>query len=296
LSALLVSAPLTAQSNARPDEESILVEGQRTSVTRLVSDTINDAGVEPLARFEEKICPGVVGLGLVQAGKLADMIRANIQALGGKLQVPGCTPNATVIFVDQPVDFVKQFAVKEPAFFTMTPREFEQFTARPRPVASWHVTETRDRDGQELNGSDKLSDHKKRMFNTNAGSSVPMDARVVRQSAATRLYTNTRQDMMFGFAVIDRAQLEGKTLRQLADLATLHLLLDIKQDAGASNHGSILSLFEARPSGLAAPAELSPFDKAMVQGLYGSAENNRTPAQQFSQIATAIRRSTGKVK
>ena len=297
LSALLISTPLIAQSNdPQADGESILVEGQRTSVTRLVSETINDAGVEALARFEDPICPGVVGLGLVQAGKLADLIRANILALGGKLQVPGCTPNATVIIVDQPVEFVKQFAAKEPGFFTMTPRELDQFTSTPRAVASWHVTETRDRDGQELDGSDKVSDRKKRMSGTNAQTSVAINARVVRQSAATRLYTNTREDMMFGFAIIDREKLAGKSLRQLADLATLHLLLDIKQNAGAHNRASILSLFEDRPAGAAAPTELSPFDKAMVQGLYAAPENNRTPAQQFTQIATAIRRSAGKNK
>lgn len=287
---LLASSPALAADPQ--DDEAILVEGQRMSVTRLVSDTINDAGFEALARFEEPICPGIVGLGGDQATKLADMIRANILALGGKIAEPGCTANATVILVDQPVDFVKKFAKTEPGYFTMTPREFDQFTARPRAVASWHVIETRARDGQELDGAKQLSDRNKKLFNTNAANSVGINATVVRNSAATRLYTNTREDMAFGFAVIDRQLLPGKTLRQLADLATLHLLLDVKQDAGASNRNSILSLFEERPEGTAAPAQLSAFDKAMVQGLYAPTENNRTAAQQFAQIATAIRRTS----
>lgn len=287
---LLASSPALAADPQ--DDEAILVEGQRMSVTRLVSDTINDAGFEALARFEEPICPGIVGLGGDQATKLADMIRANIVALGGKIAEPGCTANATVILVDQPVDFVKKFAKTEPGYFTMTPREFDQFTARPRAVASWHVIETRARDGQELDGAKQLSDRNKKLFNTNAANSVGINATVVRNSAATRLYTNTREDMAFGFAVIDRQLLPGKTLRQLADLATLHLLLDVKQDAGASNRNSILSLFEERPEGTAAPAQLSAFDKAMVQGLYAPTENNRTAAQQFAQIATAIRRTS----
>lgn len=290
LAALLVSTPLIAQS----DDESILVEGQRTSINRLVSDTINDAGVEALARFEDKICPGVVGLSLQQAVKVADMIRANIVALGGKVENPGCTPNATLILTEEPVEFVKQFATREPGYFTMTPREFEQFTSNPRPVASWHVTETRDRDGQELGGSDKLSDRKKKLADTQAALSVGINARVVRQSAATRLYTNTREDMMFGFVVIDSDKLGGKTPRQLADLATLHLLLDIKQNAGSSNRGSILSLFEDRPEGSAAPMQLSSFDRAMVQGLYSPEENNRSAAQQFTQIATAVKKAGNK--
>lgn len=294
LTALLVTVPAAAQQGpSTSDEETILVEGKRMNVTRLVSDTINDAGVEPLARFEDKVCPGIVGLGGEQANKMVKMIRDNVVALGGKVAEPGCTANATVILVDQPVDFVKQFAKKEPGYFTMTPRELDQFTSKPRPVASWHVTETRDRDGQELDGSDKASDRKRKLFNTSAAMSTPISARVVRQSAATRLYTNTREDMMFGFAVIDRQQLPGKTLRQLADLATLHLLLDVKQDAGTANPASILSLFEARAEDISAPAELSQFDRAMVQGLYGPNENNRSAAQQFTQIATAIRRSDG---
>ena len=290
LTALLVSTPLIAQA----DDESILVEGQRLSINRMVSETINDAGYEALARFEDKICPGVVGLSLQQAVKVADMIRANIAALGGKLQDPGCTPNATVILVEQPVEFVKKFAKTQPGYFTMTPREFEQFTSQPRPVASWHVTETRDRDGQELGGSDKLSDRKKKLANTQAATSVGINARVVRQSAATRLYTNTREDMTFGFVVIDNQKLGGKTTRQLADLATLHLLLDIKQNAGERNRASILSLFEDRPEGAAAPDQLSSYDRAMVQALYAPSENNRTASQQFTQIATAVRKAGAK--
>jgi hypothetical protein len=295
LAALVIAAPGAAQP-APSSGEDILVEGQRTNITRLVNQTIKNAGVEPLSRFEDPICPGVVGLGLQQAVKMADLIRANIVALGGKLQNPGCTPNATVILVDQPVEFVKRFAKQQPAYFTMTPREFEQFTSRPRPVVSWHATETRARDGQELDGAKQLSDRNKKLFNTNAANSVGINAQVVRNSAATRLYTNTREDMAFGFAVIDSQKLPGKTLRQLADLATLHLLLDVRQDAGAGNGASILSLFEDRPQGLAAPAHLSTFDEAMVRGLYAPSENNRTAAQQFTQIATAIRRSASQPK
>jgi hypothetical protein len=156
------------------------------------------------------------------------------------------------------------------------------------------VTDTRDRDGQELSGAGKASDRKKKLFNLKRGQFGEHRCKVVHQSAATRLYTNTREDMLVGFAVIDRNRSAGKSLRQLADLATLHLLLDIKQDAGTSNRVSILSLFEDRPGGVAPPTGLSQVDRAMVEALYTPPENNRTPAQQFTQIATAVRKSAGK--
>jgi len=119
-----------------------------------------------------------------------------------------------------------------------------------------------------------------------------MNARVLRNVGATHLYTSSREDMLFGFAVIDAAKIQGKTLEQLAAIATLHLLLDIKQDGGTANPASILSLFDERANSAALPQGLSRFDQAMVQGLYEPKENNRSAAQQFSQIATAIRRST----
>ena len=117
-----------------------------------------------------------------------------------------------------------------------------------------------------------------------------MSAKVLRNTGATHLATSSRADMLFGFAVIDAAKIQGKSMRQLADLATLHLLLEIKQDA-APNPGSILSLFNDRPEGAAAPPGLSSYDRAMVDGLYRPQENNRSAAQQFSQIATAVRKA-----
>ena len=296
LAALLAAAQMGMPLSAAQSDDAIIVEGQRVDIPKLVKGTINDVGVTPLARFEDKICPGVVGVAGEQAIKLLQMVRDNVVALGGKVAGPGCTANATVIFVDQPVDFVKKLAKKEPAYFTMSPRAFDQFTAHARPVVSWHVTETRDRDGQELGSSDKTSDHKKKLFTAPASTSVPMNAKVVRQSAATRLYTNIREDMAVAFAVIDRQSSAGKSLRQLADLASLHLLLDIKQNVGANHRGSILSLFEERPAGASPPPALSQYDRAMIQALYAPHENNRTAAQQYSQIATAVRNSVGEAR
>lgn len=293
LAALLALTQTAMAVSAAQSDEAIIVEGQRVDVPTLVRATINNIGVTPIARFEGKICPGVVGVGGDQATRMLQMVRDNVAALGGTLAPPGCTANATVIFVDQPVDFVKKLAKTQPAYVTMSPRAFDRFVGSPRPVVSWHVTETRSRDGQELGSSDKISDPKKKLFGVPASTSVPMDAKVNRQSGATRLYTNVREEMAVAFAVIDRASSGGKSLRQLADLATLHLLLDIKQTVGASHRGSILSLFEERTAGASPPPALSQYDRAMVQALYAPHENNRTAAQQYSQIASAVRNSAG---
>ena len=142
---------------AESADEAIIVEGQRIDVPAFLRGAINNVGVTQLARFEDRVCPGVVGVGGAQALKLLQMIRDNVVALGGTLANPGCTANATVIFAEQPIEFVKHLAKKKPAYFTMSPRALEQFTAHARPVVSWHVTEIRDRDGKEVGSAGELA-------------------------------------------------------------------------------------------------------------------------------------------
>jgi hypothetical protein len=155
-----------------------------------------------------------------------------------------------------------------------------------RPVASWHVTDMRGRDGEELGQMGSLVD-------PSSGARLPTDAKIVRQASDSRLISNVRDEMLVGFVVFDRMATPGKSLRQLADLTTMHMLLDINQQAGTRDPGSILSLFEERAEGMAAPARLSKFDRGALRGFYTQRENNRTARQQAENIAKAIEKGAG---
>ena len=296
--ALLSAAPLTAQVGVRastaspettPDgNDVIVVQGQKKEIAQALRQLIKPSGgAEQLARFEDDVCPLVAGMPRDWTAVLNRMIRDNVVAVGGKVgtNTPGrkCSVNAVVIFIDQPLELVKALAEAEPDFFAMTPRELAQFSAVPRPVTSWHVTDTRDRDGKELGSVGSLG-------------GTPTDAKVVRQASASRLYSTIREDMLTGFVVIDRQATVGKSLRQLADLATMHLMLDVKQDAGTKDGTSILSLFEPRPGDVTPPRGLSRFDRGALAGFYTQRENNRTAAQQRNNIADAIKRGAGDKK
>ena len=293
LAASMAVALLASQAGAAPEaEDEIVVQGQRLVVQKAIRHSVRDAGIEQLARFEEPICPHVTGLPQESAKAIDRILRDNVAALGGKSGKPGCAVNAVVVFDDQPLEFVKASARSQPAYFSsMTPREYDQFTARPRPVLSWHVTEIRDRDGKEMGDSDKASQMEK-IGTALVTRSVAISADVNRQAAATRLYSNTRQDMTMGVVVIDRQESAGKSARQLADLATLHLLLDVRQDPPEPNHFSILSLFDPRAGGALPPAEMTRFDHGMLRGLYTGRANNLSAGQQFSNIAKAVKRSS----
>jgi hypothetical protein len=310
LAGLIAAAPLAAQvgvrattsSSARApaasaaDNDVIIVQGQKKQIAKALRDLIKPSGsAEQLARFEDDICPLVAGMPRDWTEVLTRTIRANIVAVGGKVAAtrPGkkCSVNAVVIFIDQPNELVKALAEAEPGFFDMSPRELAYFTAAARPVTSWHVTDLRGRDGEELGSVASIVDP-----GSGARLSTDSSAKVVRQASATRLYSTIREDMLTGFVVIDRQATVGKSLRQLADLATMHLLLDINPDAGAKDRSSILSLFEPRPTGDNGPRALSAFDRGALAGFYTLRENNRTAAQQRLNIAGAIKRGAGQKK
>lgn len=284
LSAAALAAPGAAQIGMRAttsaqSQEEIVVTGakKKKEIAQALKKLLEPTGREQLARFEDKVCPMVIGMPRDWTATMTRMIRENIAAVGGKLEPAGCKPNALAIFIDQPRELVDALHEAEPHLFNMTPREFTQFAALPGPVWSWHVTDMRDRDGNQVA----------------QGSMGGNDFAVIKNAAATRLYSNVREDMLAGFVVLDRQQTVGRTLRQLADLTTMHLLLDVKPGAEKQDMSSILSLFEARSTAGATPARFSSFDRGILAGFYKQRENNRTAVQQRENIAEAIRRGAG---
>jgi len=270
----------SSSQSSKSTEESVVVTGQRKQIAEALKNLIEQSESEQFARFEDALCPIVIGMPREWTGSLTRMIRENVVAIGGQAGKPGCKYNAAIIFIDQPLELIKAFADAEPGYFAMTPRELQHFTAVQRPISSWHVTDMRDRDGQELGQMGSLG-------------GMPTDARVVRNAPASRLYTPVREDMLVGFVVIDRMATVGKSLRQLADIATMHIMLDVNQEAGARDPGSILSLFEARAEGAPVPDRLSQFDRGALRGFYTQRENNRSARQQAENIASAIQKGAG---
>ena len=278
--ALFIAAPLPAQigvrassSTSASNDETIVVEGRKKELVQALRQLVQPSEHEQLARFEDKVCPRVIGMPRDWTPRLTKIIRDNIIAAGGKLEPEGCKPNALAIFIDQPRELVTALHKDAPFFFNMTPRQFQIFEGAPGPVWSWHVTDMRGRDGTQL-AQGQINGH---------------DFAVVKNAAASRLYSNIREDMLVGFVVIDRQRTIGKSLRQLGDLATMHLMLDVRQNAGGRDSGSILSLFEPGD----APPGMSRFDRGALAGFYAQRENNRTAMQQRENIAEAIRHGAG---
>lgn len=265
-----ISAPATAgppQSKAGNDDEIVIRadrdKGGLSLVTRL-RDMIDDSGASQLARFEASICPMVIGMPRDLTPIMTRIIRNNIVESGGEVGKPGCKVNAAAIFIDQPQELIIRLRKAEPEFFmNMTPREFGYFSAGRRAAYSWHTVNRYTKDGGFISGKAVRSD-------------------------GSRLYTSVRDEMESGIVVIDRQATIGKSIRQLADFATMHLMVDVNWRARRMDQGSILALFNKRNS---QPAQrMSAFDQNALRGFYLLRENNQFAASQRQNIARAIKR------
>lgn len=290
----IAAAPLSAQVTFRSatqeqnrpaaatGQSEIIVQGQRRSVMRHLRDVIARDGADQLARFEDKICPMVIGMPRDLTAIMTGMIRANIASFGARLEPAGCKPNGLVIFIDRPAELVDAIRKEEPWMLGMAPRTARNFVADVGPITSWHVTETRGAEGQVLGG-----------YGMTGPSTT---AKTTRSPSSSRLYVPARQEMQLGMVVIDKGRTVGHTLRQLSDLATMHLLLEIKASAATRDPNSILSLFEPRPADQPKPKRLSRLDRGAMAGFYRLRANNLTATQQRENIAREMERGAGETR
>ncbi len=105
---MAVTAPLVAQDAGETENDNtIVVTGQAegevdSGEVREQARSITPRGAvigEPLARFQQPVCPGVWGLSGESAQLIIDRIYHNAEAIGLDLSTePGCTANIVVAF------------------------------------------------------------------------------------------------------------------------------------------------------------------------------------------------------
>lgn len=275
----LAPAPLLAQAApaAAPGANDIVVEGTRNQVREQLARVLQTSGGQ-IARFETQFCPIVIGFPAEWTPILENLIRANVEQAGRKVEPRGCTPTAVVIFIDEPQRLVTELHKAMPGLFEgMAPADYRTLTDQPRTAYGWRVIDLRDRDGRPLENAGSVN-----------GEGV-QGVKIVRNATNSRLVKSVRQEIMSSFVVLDLKRTPGMTLRQIADFATLNLLLDLKPGARERlEAGSILSLFDAADPA-AAPPRMAAFDEGMLKGLYAQRENNLDAKVQRGRIARAMK-------
>lgn len=265
LCAVVAGVPLWAwPAYAQEQDASIVVTGDRgkpnsrevSRQAREVSDLTSDIRDKPLARIEDRLCPGVIGLKREAAELMVDRIRWNAERLDMWMaDENGCSPNLIVAFVEDGKSQVAELFERQPWLFqTLTVPQRKALLEEDGPVRVWTTAQMRTRDGMPIARRESLD--------------APPTVRM--WMAHSKIYLTIREDITQVVVLFDREAVRGKTVIQLADYATMRGFARTRPIDGSAPLGTILALFDPNYE---APAGLTDFDQAYLRSVYEGIPN-----------------------
>ena len=226
---------------------------------------------EPLARFEDPVCPGVVGLKLEAAEEMVGLILARAAEFGRALAPEGsCEANLVVAFVDDGLAFARRMQRDNGWLFAeLSQADREMALNDAGPARAILRVRARSRDGMPIPRRENMVD-------------LPQTELWM---AHSKIYTATRNDILYALILIDRDAISGMTIGQLADYAAYRSLTRTLPQTPETRADSILALFESAQR----PAGLTEFDRAYLAELYDGVPNLPAPAR-LAQLEAATGR------
>ena len=214
---------------------------------------------EPLARFEDAICPGVVGLRIEAAEEMVSRIRARATEFGRRMAPEGtCEPNLIVAFVDDGLAFAQRMRRDNGWLFAeLSEADRDVALHESGPARALLRVRARSRDGMPIARREDMVD-------------LPQTTMWM---AHSKIYTATRNDILYSMILVDRAAITGMSIAQLSDYATFRSLTRTLPQTPDTRADSILSLFD----GGARPAGMTDFDRAYLAELYRGIPNLPAP-------------------
>lgn len=230
----------------------------------------------PLARFQDPLCPGIVGVAEDSALNMVGLIRKDAAGFGLTLADPEtCEPNMIVMVIDDPKGYLDRLRKQKPYLFDFLGKaELARLFDGPGPAYTWTRAFVRTRDGLPVRPSQSLTE-------------LPQ---TTMEAAHSLIYVATRRDIVTSMVLIDRKAVQGLTVGQIAAYATLRGLSDDEADKLEAPGPTIRSLFDAGAGDK--PAGLTDADRIFLQTLYSTMPNvpaSITLAMADQRIAEAAR-------
>lgn len=254
---LIVTAP------AKTDKEQI------TSFVTSVTATSAD---KRLARWDRKICPGVIGLKPAYAQLMLDRIAQVAQSVGLEVGKPGCKADILIVASADSDTLVRQAVKDNPDTFAKYEdgvsrgrKALDAFIDSDAPVRWWHVTSRKTADGQTY-----------------------VQGANVRVRSVGRVKSNTRTDFDHVVIVLDVRRIGTVRFGALADYIAMVSLAQINPDADTRGVSSILNLFSDKAAGVTPPDGLTEWDMAYLRGLYSARRDARRGDRQEADVVRSM--------
>ena len=279
--------------------EGVVVQGRRTSEeeqrkaeSAFVRELAAPTRRARLARWDDQVCPGVVGWPHDRAAYVVERIAQEARAVGLEVGPPGCEPDILILVTSDGDRTAREVREKFRKLFVHPlarslysgggGQTADQFVAESRPVRWWHLTELTGSDGRPLRMA---------MLSSLVPGMPEVPVPVVDNAAVSRAASAVKEDLARALIIVDTSRLKGVTYEELASYLAMVSLAQLKPDAEPDSLPTILSLFRDRDAGGTRPDTLTEWDRAYLRGLYAAADNSRSLHTQRG----AIRRSLEQV-
>ncbi|MFC5343116.1 hypothetical protein ACETK8_08725 [Brevundimonas staleyi] len=283
------SAVLSGEEDARLED--VVVMGRRLSeaTSDFVLRVAAPAADRGPARWRDQICVGVGNLERTAAEYLIDRIASTAESLGLRAEPPGCDPRIFVLFADDPDAAARQLVEARGRRFRIGisgsdrgQRALEEFVQSDDVVRWWQssapVNSETGRILGRLPGSPPFSGPSEIQRPSDLG---PQGMVV----SGSRLRGPLDDNLAQVIVIVDSDRVIGIDLARLADYLTMVALAQIDPDVDPGPYDSILGLF-AHPE--TAPAGMTDWDRAFLQGLYQAEQTARNPRARLSAVADSM--------
>ncbi|MGD9982417.1 MAG: hypothetical protein AB7H66_08990 [Hyphomonadaceae bacterium] len=263
-----------------------------------------------LARWDQRVCVGAVGLAPAEAQALVDRISARAQAVGLRTGEPGCRANVMVIYAPDSDAISRQIVDQrrdllgfqgDDGRITAGREAMEDFANTPRPIRWWHISTSgvgsirpdaaraRRPSGTTaaMAASGGGSGGASGVGAGDVGSPLDIQGAEGVRTSGTRTRAEVRNDLSYALVVVDARRVANVPAGAWMDYVALVTLAQLDPDSQTANYPTILNLFNASAT---PPTGLTNWDVAYLQGLY----NARSDAS-GRQLASIARRMDGSV-
>ncbi|WP_296816494.1 hypothetical protein [Brevundimonas sp.] len=265
---LLVAGAAQAQTQPPSQPGTTEVEGvtiEGNVLREVITDFVEEVGVaqrdQNLARWDRRVCIGVVNMAPRFAQALVDQVSAVAMAVGLNPGDPGCRPNV-LILADSNGDALAQALVdQDPQVFrpdigntNLGQAALERFRTSGAPVRWWQVTYTRTS-----------------QFGV----------------TASRIRDSHEEAMGHVIIILDTSRIGSVSFASLADYVSMIALAQVDAQIDARAYDSVFNLFAENGS---RTQRMTDWDLAYLRALYAMRGDAASPDRQQREIAFALRR------
>jgi hypothetical protein len=289
IAALAVAAP--AQPQGTPSGSSsneIVVEGRaaKQAAAEYVDKLLPAAIGSEIGRFEDRICPKVIGLTEPYKTQVTDRIRQVAKATNIAVAAEACTPNLVVIIAAAKRAMIDTLRKSRPAYFDgVAGDQLKRLADSARPFAAWQVTDEVAADGMPIgkgsglptgsNGAREIGPAVR-----NPDTFVEGDfARLRTTESPSRLRTTTKARVLSSVVIVESGAVSGATIDQLADFAFVKAMLPTEMREHEAPASSILSLFNPGVTPERGPQSVTWWDVAFLKSLTSTGSDKNADIQ-----------------